>query len=439
MSKGTFRSILSLIAFAAIMVLLLTRLDIFVTVVKHIFKVLTPFLVGFVLAYVLNIPYMFFMNKAFVFMDIEPKQIKNKADEFLVKLRKPLSLIITYSILFAVIIFLLSIIIPQITNSLQGVIDNFGVYYTSFQEWVFKVAARFGFEYEFMSDIFADINSFIAQYTGGSSSEAANIVDLNTIVQGLTNYLFPHIFDFTKNVYNVFYNFIISVIISIYYLANKETLMNQIKKITYSLVPQKFLGRVLRTVDICNNKVGKFLYGKLIDSTILGLLCFIVLQIFGIEYAVLLSVFVGVTNIIPFFGPIIGAIPGVILLVMINPIQALIFGIIIIVLQQIDGNFIGPKILGNQLGISGFWIMFSVLVGAGLFGFVGMLLGVPVFAVIYQICGEKVNNRLVKLGFATEANVRVDPLPRVAYEDGHIVADDEDDDEEWFVEDDEEN
>ena len=304
---------------------------------------------------------------------------------------------------------------------------------------MFKVAARFGFEYEFMSDIFADINSFIAQYTGGSSSEAANIVDLNTIVQGLTNYLFPHIFDFTKNVYNVFYNFIISVIISIYYLANKETLMNQIKKITYSLVPQKFLGRVLRTVDICNNKVGKFLYGKLIDSTILGLLCFIVLQIFGIEYAVLLSVFVGVTNIIPFFGPIIGAIPGVILLVMINPIQALIFGIIIIVLQQIDGNFIGPKILGNQLGISGFWIMFSVLVGAGLFGFVGMLLGVPVFAVIYQICGEKVNNRLVKLGFATEANVRVDPLPRVAYEDGHIVADDEDDDEEWFVEDDEEN
>ncbi|MBQ5440442.1 MAG: AI-2E family transporter, partial [Clostridia bacterium] len=297
---------------------------------------------------------------------------------------------------------------------------------------------RFGFEYEFMSDIFADLNSFIAQYTGGSSTENTSIVDINTIVQGLTNYLFPHIFDFTKNVYNVFYNFIISVIVSIYYLANKETLINQIKKITYVVVPQKFLGRVLRTVDICNNKVGKFLYGKLIDSTILGLLCFIVLQIVGIEYAVLLSVFVGVTNVIPFFGPIIGAIPGVILLVMIDPLQALIFGIIIIILQQLDGNFIGPKILGNQLGISGFWIMFSVLVGAGLFGFVGMLLGVPVFAVIYQICGEKVNNQLVKRGFATEANVRVDPLPRVAYEDGHIVADDEDEDEDWFVEEDEE-
>lgn len=430
MSKGTFKSILSLIAFAGILVLVLTRLDIIITIINDIFKVLTPFLVGFVLAYVLNIPYLFFMNKAFVFMDKEPAKIKNRGDEFLVKLRKPLSLILTYVILFAVVVLLLSIIIPQITNSLQGVIDNFEIYYVSFQEWVFKVAAKFGFEYEFMSEMFEDLNSFIQQHLGAGSSteDSSSLFDLNNIIQGITNYLFPHIFDFTKNVYNLVYNFLLSVIVSIYYLANKETLMNQVKKITYAVVPQKYLGRVLRTVDICNNKVGKFLYGKIIDSTIIGLLCFIVLRIVGIEYAVLLSVFVGVTNIIPFFGPIIGAIPGVVLLVMIDPIQALVFGIIVIVIQQLDGNFIGPKILGNQLGISGFWIMFSVLVGGGMFGFMGMLMGVPVFAVIYQICGEKVNGRLVKLGFATEQNVRVDPLPRVAYEDGHIVADDYEED-----------
>ncbi len=436
MSKGTFKSILSLIAFAGILVLVLTRLDILIEVVKNVFKVITPFVVGFVLAYVLNIPYAFFMNKAFAFMDKQPARIKNKGDEFLVKLRKPLSLIVTYVILFAVVVLLLSIIIPQITNSIQGVIDNFEVYYVSFQEWVFKVAAKFGFEYEFMSEMFEDLNSFIQQHIGsGETSESAGFFDINTIMQGLTNYLFPHIFDFTKNVYNIVYNFLLSVIVSIYYLANKETLMNQIKKITYAVVPQKFLGRLLRTVDICNNKVGKFLYGKIIDSTIIGLLCFIVLRIVGIEYAVLLSVFVGVTNIIPFFGPIIGAIPGVVLLVMIDPLQALAFGIIVIIIQQLDGNFIGPKILGNQLGISGFWIMFSVLVGGGLFGFPGMLMGVPVFAVIYQICGEKVNGRLVKLGFATEKTVRVEPLPRVAYEDGHIVADDEDDDDIFFDED----
>ena len=158
MSKGTFKSILALIAFAGILVLVLTRLDILIGVLKNFFKVLTPFVVGFVLAYVLNIPYVFFMNKAFVFMDKEPARIKNKGDEFLVKLRKPLSLIVTYVILFAVIVLLLSIIIPQITNSIQGVIDNFEVYYVSFQEWVFKVAAKFGFEYEFMSEMFEDLN-----------------------------------------------------------------------------------------------------------------------------------------------------------------------------------------------------------------------------------------------------------------------------------------
>ncbi|MBQ1546360.1 MAG: AI-2E family transporter, partial [Clostridia bacterium] len=152
-----------------------------------------------------------------------------------------------------------------------------------------------------------------------------------------------------------------------------------------------------------------------------------VLRIVGIDYAVLLSVFVGVTNIIPFFGPIIGAIPGVILLLMIDPLQALIFTVIVIIIQQLDGNLIGPKILGDQLGISGFWIMFSVLVGGGLFGFTGLLMSVPIFAVIYLIVGEKVNDRLVILGYATEQNVRVSPLPKVAYEDGHIIADDDED------------
>lgn len=445
MSKSVFKSIMSLIAFAGVLVLLLTRLEYIAIVFNKCISVLTPFLVGFVIAYVLNIPYIFFMNKAFKFMDKPEEQREGRIDEFFFKLRKPLSLIMAYTILFAVIIFLLSIMIPQITNSVQGVIDNFGVYYTSFQDWVFKVAAKFGFEYEFMSDIFADINSLIAQYTGSAAASENSLVSQGTVLTSVTNYLFPHIFDFTKNLYNVVYNSTLSIIVSIYYLANKETLMNQIKKITYSAVPQRHLGKVLRIVDLSNNMVGKFLYGKIIDSTIIGLLCFISMKICNLEYAVLLSVIVGFTNIIPFFGPIIGAIPGAVLLVMIDPIQALIFAIIIIILQQFDGNFLGPKILGDQLGISGFWIMFSVLIGGGLFGFMGLLLSVPIFAVVYLLLGEKVNDRLVRLGYATAENVRVDPLPKVAYEDGHIIAEDEgyeiifdeEDDDEEFYEDEE--
>ncbi len=425
-----------LLVLAAVLVMILTRLDLLIAAINKFFAVLTPFIVGFIISYVLNIPYTFFMNRAFKKLDKAPDERKGKLDEFLAKLRKPLSLILSFAIFFAVIILLLSIIIPQITSSIQGVVDNFGAYYASFQEWVFSVAARFGFKTETMSELFASINEFIAQYTGGDITDASGMIDVGTIVSGITNYLFPHIFDFTKNVYSFFYNVILSIVVSIYYLANKEMLINQVKKVSYTLIPQKYLGRVLRTVDLCNNKVGKFLYGKMIDSMIIGLLCFVVLKIFGIEYAVLLSVFVGVTNIIPFFGPIIGAIPGVILLLMINPLQALTFIVIVIVIQQLDGNIIGPKILGDQLGISGFWIMFSVLVGGGLFGFMGLLLSVPIFAVIYLIIGEKVNGRLVTLGFATEEGVRSDPLPQVAYEDGRIIADDDDDEELIFVEED---
>ena len=135
-----------------------------------------------------------------------------------------------------------------------------------------------------------------------------------------------------------------------------------------------------------------FINGKLLDSAIVGLICYIVCAILNMPYALLVSVIVGVTNIIPFFGPFIGAVPSAIIILMVNPMKCLIFIVLIIVLQQVDGNIIGPKILGSSIGINGFWVMFSIILGAGLFGFWGMLLGVPVFVVIYTI----INNLIVR-------------------------------------------
>lgn len=426
MTKGMFKSIMMLMVFAAVLVLVLTKLDVVISVIKSVFSVLAPFILGFAIAYIVNIPFNFFYSKAFASFDIKNKKEKTKKDEFLAKIRMPLSLLVSFVIFFAIIALLIGIIIPQVASSVQSFIDNFESYYISLQEWVIKVAAKFGFEYEFVSDIFADINEFISKYAG---TDPDNNIDFNTILELISNFLFPSLVDITKNIYNVVYNIILSIFVSVYYLANKKTLLNQCKKISYAVIPRKHLGKVLRFVDLCNNKVGKFLYGKIIDSAIIGVLCFIGLKILDIDYALLLSVFVGVTNIIPFFGPIIGAIPGVIILLLVSPIDALWFVIFVIVLQQADGNIIGPKILGDTVGVSGFWIMFSVLVGGGIFGFPGMLLGVPVFAVIYTILGEKVNNRIVKLGYLSEDKVRVDPLPKVAYEDGHILWDEMEDEE----------
>lgn len=420
MTKATFKAIMWLIAFAAALVLLLTRLDLIVLIFNQIVSVLSPFLIGFAIAYVVNIPFTFFYNKAFAGMDKTNKVNRNKWDVFVSRLRTPLSLLVSFALFFSIIALLLGIVIPQVSESLQGFFDNFNTYYISFQEFVFGVAGKFGLKYDVMSDVFADINQLIAQYTG-TGTNATDAFEINNIIQKFADFFFPHLFDITKNIYTVVYNFLISIIVAIYYLANKKMLVNQCKKICYALIPQKHLGKVMRIADLCNNMVGKFLYGKMIDSVIIGIICFIGLSILRIDYALLLSVFVAVTNMIPFFGPIIGAIPGVVILLLTSPIDAVWFVLFVIVLQQFDGNYLGPKILGDSIGISGFWIMVSVLVGGGLFGFVGLLLGVPVFAVIYFLVGEKINDRLVRLGYLSADKVRVDPLPKVAYEDGHII------------------
>lgn len=176
-------------------------------------------------------------------------------------------------------------------------------------------------------------------------------------------------------------------------------------------MPKRVLNKAIEIVNVSNNMCGRFLIGKLVDSIIIGILCFIGMSIFRFEYAPLISVIVGFTNIIPVFGPFIGAIPSAFLLLLIDPIQCLWFVVFIIVLQQLDGNVIGPKILGNQIGVSGFWIMFSVLVGGGLFGVSGMVLGVPVFAVIYDLLGKNVKTRLkykvVNHGLESEEKIDV--------------------------------
>ena len=156
--------------------------------------------------------------------------------------------------------------------------------------------------------------------------------------------------------------------------------------------------KLLEIGELSNKIFGKVVYGKIIDSLLIGVLCFIGMSIFGFDYAALMSVIVAITNIVPMFGPIVGAVVTIFIMLVINPIEAVWFAIFLLILQQIDGNFIGPKILGNSIGISGFWIMASVIVGSGLFGFWGMLLAVPVFSTLYVLLTRHVNSRIVKVG-----------------------------------------
>ena len=221
---------------------------------------------------------------------------------------------------------------------------------------------------------------------------------------------------------NVLMNLLIGVIIALYILNSKDTFCAQAKKMTYSLFKVEKANAIMARVAHIHRVFGGFITGKLMDSSIIGVLCFIGMRLmisFGwmtmpTSYALLIAVIIGVTNIIPFFGPFIGAIPSTILIMVISPVQALYFVIFVLLLQQFDGNILGPKILGNATGLSSFWVMFAILLFGGVMGFAGMVIGVPLFAVLYSVLTEKINHLLKKRGLSVDTNdyrghKRIDP------------------------------
>lgn len=212
--------------------------------------------------------------------------------------------------------------------------------------------------------------------------------NLNTIIGSLSSGMFSF-FNWVKNI-------LIGLIVMVYLLNMKDSLVTIAKKIVYGTAPLVWANRIIEEVRYIHKVFGGFIIGKLVDSLIIGILCFLCMSLMKMPYVLLISVIVGVTNVIPFFGPFIGAIPSAVLVLLVNPIQCIYFLIFILLLQQFDGNILGPKILGESTGISSFWVLFSILLFGGLFGFVGMIIGVPTFAVIYRLLSDGVKASLRK-------------------------------------------
>jgi len=198
---------------------------------------------------------------------------------------------------------------------------------------------------------------------------------------------------------------LIALIITVYLLVRKDTFAAQSKKIVYSILPTKKADFIVDETRNAYRILSGFIIGKIIDSLIIGLICFVGTTAFGFPYPSLISTVVGVTNVIPFFGPFIGAIPCFFLILLVNPMQSLYFALFILALQQFDGNILGPKILGESTGLDAFWVLFSILLFGGLFGFTGMVLGVPVFAMIYSILNRLVRNGLTRRGLPLETDL----------------------------------
>ena len=379
MKNPKIKNIMLVILYTTVLIFFFVNIKSVYEVLKTVFAVLAPIMYGLVIAYLLNYPYKAFNDHLFKKMGTKRPWLK--------KLRKPLSLVLAYVIIFGIVAFLVSTLIPELSSSITTLIDSIPAYERAVRE---------------ASDNAAE---FIKNMTGYNIYEQATYSNLIALITGndttefiksfFTNYL-PSAFSTVMSIGTVLYNWGLGIIISIYLLASKEKLIRQFKIAIVAYTPEKFYKRLFHIGDVLNNKCGKFIVGKIIDSSIIGVMCFIGLTIFRFHYPLLLSVIIGVFNLIPFFGPVIGAIPTVFLLLIINPMEALGFLIFLIVLQQFDGNILGPKILGESVGISGFWIMISVIVGGGLFSVPGMLLGVPIFAAIYTLVEEGAERRLKK-------------------------------------------
>lgn len=342
-------------------------------VIGMLVGLLMPFFCGFVIAYLVNGPYLFFQNK--VYARLCRKKEKRR------KLAHILALLSAYFVIALIITVIFWIVIPQLILSVDQLGKNLTGYMESLEDFLNKLIADWGLS----ETVASQAQRFWEELTKNSER-----------IGQLINTVSPHLINFTKGLTTGIYNWVIGIIVSVYMMASKEKLIRQFKKLVTALVPDRYLDKVMEVGHVSNDMFGKFIIGRIIDSAIVLGLCFICMNIFQMPYALLISVIVGVTNVIPIFGPFIGGIPSAFILLVVDPVKGLWFILFIIVLQQIDGNIIGPKVVGNSIGLSGIWVMLGVIVGGGLFGVLGMLIGVPLLAVIYIIGGDWVNRRLQK-------------------------------------------
>lgn len=356
---------------------ILSQIDMFTSKMGQIMGVFQPFIIGFVIAYLLNFILKFFEDKIF-----SAKPIK----KYIKKPMRGVSILLSYVTAGLILYVFMQFLVPQLAESIKGLINDIPKYIYDFTNYMDRSLKEMDINPEYM----ALINNKISEIT-------------NWTVQILTN-LIPIIGNIFMTFASSVWNIILGIIISIYLLIDKEKFFALGKKVTKALFNEKHSGIILDLADRTNQTFGRFIGGKIIDSAIIGVLTFIILGIFKMPYALLISVIIGVTNIIPFFGPFIGAIPSAIIIMFVSPIQALWFLLIVLVIQQVDGNIIGPKILGDSIGISAFWILFAILVAGKLFGLVGMIIGVPMFALIYSIVKDIIETRLAQKGLPKETD-----------------------------------
>jgi len=373
---------LAVIMFAIAFEKILDNFIVFKQFISSIANILSPFFLGFFLAYILNPLVNFLEIKLFGRI----KKLDNKQS-----LKRMLSLITTYLVTFTLILWFISFLIPEIKNNIttlfKALPDYLKYLQTSLTDFFNKHSEIFAIGADYYESILEDIGKKISDWIDKSQSWSTTLN--STLTYFITG---------TMSIASKFLNSVLGIIISIYILSEKEKFARQSKKLLYALTSKDFADKIMRFVHDSNNMFESFLIGKIIDSSIIGVICFIGLTLLKIPYSLLISLIVGITNMIPYFGPFIGAIPAVLITLATTVAQkgflpSLWVIIFILVLQQFDGNILGAKILGDSTGLSPFWIIFAITIGGAVAGVLGMFIGVPIFAVIYTTLSHFINRK----------------------------------------------
>lgn len=376
------------VAAAILFYMALNYLPLLGRALSSLIHILSPFIWGLVICYLLA-PLMRVVERQ-IFLPLSQKLYKKSRRNDGSRFARTMSVLLSELVLLAVLTALIYLIIPQLYSSIQNLVNNIPVYVDTVTKWITQLL-----------EDFPELERYVIRTLGEVNETLMKWIQ-DTVLPGLGSL----ISNVTSGVYYVImgvYNLVIGIIVSIYVLSNLEQFAASAKRILYSVFSVEMAKKIMEGLDFTDRTFMGFINGKLLDSAIIGLICYIVCAILRMPYALLVSVIVGITNVIPFFGPFIGAVPSAFIILLVDPLKCLIFIVFIIILQQLDGNVIGPKILGSSVGINGFWVMFSIIIGAGFFGFWGMLLGVPVFVVIYTAINSSVTRKLKRSDLPWEA------------------------------------
>lgn len=373
LSKSNIRKIMWLIAYTLILLVGIWRLDAVIRSFKWIVGILKPFIIGACIAFLLCQPMKFIEVKIF--------RKTHQKNRFLIKATRPLSILLSLLFVLGLLLFAAFIITPEVAKTVGNLGDTIPDFVKEAKGWVTKTLHEYPqieeflngktLDWEKISNFLMDASSFLA---GGALKSVTSII--GGIVSTVTT-------------------FIIGFVFAIYILANKEQLCCQVKKLCYSFLPRKRVDRLIMIMQLTNKTFANYVSGQCMEALILGAMFFVTLTVFRFPYALLIGVLIAFTALIPILGAYIGSAISTFLIFMIDPIQAAWFIVIFNVLQQIEGNFIYPRVVGGSVGLPSIWVLFAVTVGGSLMGITGMIIFIPVFSVIYTLIRENVHVRLL--------------------------------------------